>query len=108
VGSSWYQTVKLKVEEIREIGFTDIWLPPPSQSVAREGYLPTKLYVDLISFSFPGFLLVALSEYAQSLASYWSHVRNIFDATTSCVKYRSVWLIEPLNKKPIRLLKFLA
>mmetsp|Transcript_2625 Transcript_2625/g.4408 ORF Transcript_2625/g.4408 Transcript_2625/m.4408 type:complete len:583 (-) Transcript_2625:304-2052(-) len=44
VGSSWYQTVKLKVEEIREIGFTDIWLPPPSQSVAREGYLPTKLY----------------------------------------------------------------
>lgn len=44
VGSSWYQTVKEKVKDMREAGFTDIWLPPPSASVAREGYLPTKLY----------------------------------------------------------------
>jgi len=44
VGSSWYATVQSKVEDMREAGITDIWLPPPSQSVAREGYLPTKLY----------------------------------------------------------------
>lgn len=29
---------------MREAGITDIWLPPPSASVAREGYLPTRLY----------------------------------------------------------------
>ena len=28
-------------------------------------------------FSFPGFLLVPRSEYSHSLASYWSHVRNM-------------------------------
>lgn len=94
MGSSWYQTVKLKVEEIREIGFTDIWLPPPSQSVAREGYLPTKLYADLYLFLIPWLPI--------------GHTLNIFDTTTSCVKYRSVWLIEPLNEEPARLLKFLA
>jgi len=44
VSSTWYATVADKAEDMREAGFTDIWLPPPSQSVAKEGYLPTKLY----------------------------------------------------------------
>ena len=44
VTTSWYATVEKKVEDMREAGITDIWLPPPSQSVAKEGYLPTKLY----------------------------------------------------------------
>mmetsp|Transcript_20535 Transcript_20535/g.53721 ORF Transcript_20535/g.53721 Transcript_20535/m.53721 type:complete len:592 (+) Transcript_20535:187-1962(+) len=44
VSSTWYATVSDKAEDMREAGFTDIWLPPPSQSVAKEGYLPTKLY----------------------------------------------------------------
>eukprot|EP00192_Tetraselmis_astigmatica_P003233 CAMPEP_0117666486 /NCGR_PEP_ID=MMETSP0804-20121206/10405_1 /TAXON_ID=1074897 /ORGANISM="Tetraselmis astigmatica, Strain CCMP880" /LENGTH=548 /DNA_ID=CAMNT_0005474041 /DNA_START=481 /DNA_END=2127 /DNA_ORIENTATION=+ len=44
VTTSWYDTVQQRVEDMREAGITDIWLPPPSQSVAKEGYLPTKLY----------------------------------------------------------------
>jgi len=44
VTSSWYSTVEAKVEDIRKAGFSDVWLPPPSESVAKEGYLPTKLY----------------------------------------------------------------
>jgi hypothetical protein len=33
--------------------------------------------VSIGTFSVLGFLLVTRSEYSQSLASYWSHVRNI-------------------------------
>jgi hypothetical protein len=35
VGSTWYSTVKDKVKDMREAGFTDIWLPPPYQSVSQ-------------------------------------------------------------------------
>lgn len=31
-------------EEIGGAGFTHIWLPPASQSVSSEGYLPSQLY----------------------------------------------------------------
>lgn len=40
----WYDQIKLKVPELKEAGFTHIWLPPPSQSVSRQGYLPAQLY----------------------------------------------------------------
>ena len=44
VGTSWYGTLTRAVPELAEAGITDIWLPPPSNSVAREGYLPSKLF----------------------------------------------------------------
>ncbi|KAL2651929.1 hypothetical protein R1flu_020057 [Riccia fluitans] len=40
----WYDVLKEKVEELAEAGFTDVWLPPASQSVAPQGYMPGKLY----------------------------------------------------------------
>lgn len=42
--SSWYNVLKGIVDDAAEAGITDVWFPPPSQSVAPEGYLPGKLY----------------------------------------------------------------
>ncbi|BBM99917.1 alpha-amylase [Marchantia polymorpha subsp. ruderalis] len=40
----WYDIVKEKVDELADAGVTDVWLPPASQSVAPQGYMPSKLY----------------------------------------------------------------
>lgn len=40
----WYNILQKCVQEIKEAGVTHVWLPPPSQSVAAEGYLPSVLY----------------------------------------------------------------
>eukprot|EP00929_Paragymnodinium_shiwhaense_P012461 TRINITY_DN11967_c0_g1_i1.p1 TRINITY_DN11967_c0_g1~~TRINITY_DN11967_c0_g1_i1.p1 ORF type:complete len:1741 (-),score=483.75 TRINITY_DN11967_c0_g1_i1:336-5558(-) len=40
----WYGTVKSKVKMLSEMGVTDVWLPPCSQSVAPQGYLPSRLF----------------------------------------------------------------
>ncbi|KAF6262946.1 glycoside hydrolase superfamily [Scenedesmus sp. NREL 46B-D3] len=40
----WYNNIKQKIPEIQGAGFTHIWLPPPSQSVSPEGYMPGQLY----------------------------------------------------------------
>ncbi|XP_037436763.1 alpha-amylase AMY3 [Triticum dicoccoides] len=40
----WYKFMQGKVEEIASTGATHVWLPPPSQSVSPEGYLPGQLY----------------------------------------------------------------
>lgn len=40
----WYNIIRKVVPDIKAAGFTHVWLPPPSQSVSREGYLPTELY----------------------------------------------------------------
>jgi len=40
----WYGVVESKVGILEEMGVTDIWLPPPSQSVAPQGYLPSRLF----------------------------------------------------------------
>lgn len=40
----WYNFVKTKIPELKAIGFTHAWLPPPSQSVAPQGYMPGQLY----------------------------------------------------------------
>lgn len=42
--SSWYNVLRGIVDDAAEAGITDVWFPPPSQSVAPEGYLPGRLY----------------------------------------------------------------
>jgi len=41
---SWYRIVRENAPAIRDAGFDYIWLPPPSQSAAPEGYLPSQWY----------------------------------------------------------------
>mmetsp|Transcript_115692 Transcript_115692/g.258563 ORF Transcript_115692/g.258563 Transcript_115692/m.258563 type:complete len:675 (-) Transcript_115692:100-2124(-) len=43
-GGNWYGVVGSKVDMLAEMGVTDIWLPPVSQSVAPQGYLPSQLF----------------------------------------------------------------
>jgi len=40
----WYQELKGQVDEIADYGFTLVWLPPPTDSVSSEGYMPRDLY----------------------------------------------------------------
>lgn len=40
----WYKIIKDNVKEIKKGGFTHVWFPPPSESVAPQGYLPGELY----------------------------------------------------------------
>ena len=48
-GKSWYEVLTSQAPEIAKAGFTSIWMPPPTKSVSKQGYLPTDLY-DLNSF----------------------------------------------------------
>lgn len=41
---SWYRKLEAQADEIAEAGFTAVWLPPPSDSVSAQGYLPRDLY----------------------------------------------------------------
>nr|AAA32928.1 alpha-amylase 2 [Hordeum vulgare] len=40
----WYNMMLGKVDDIAAAGVTHVWLPPPSYSVAGEGYMPGRLY----------------------------------------------------------------
>lgn len=40
----WYTELKEKAKELSSLGFTIIWLPPPTESVSPEGYMPKDLY----------------------------------------------------------------
>ncbi|XP_050236433.1 alpha-amylase 3, chloroplastic isoform X2 [Mercurialis annua] len=40
----WYIELNEKALEIASLGFTVIWLPPPTESVSPEGYMPKDLY----------------------------------------------------------------
>nr|AHI58937.1 alpha-amylase 3 [Boehmeria nivea] len=40
----WYMDIKEKAKELSSLGFTTIWLPPPTESVSPEGYMPKDLY----------------------------------------------------------------
>ncbi|XP_050872672.1 alpha-amylase 3, chloroplastic [Lathyrus oleraceus] len=40
----WYMELKEKAAELSSLGFTVIWLPPPTDSVSPEGYMPRDLY----------------------------------------------------------------
>ncbi|GIL50540.1 hypothetical protein Vafri_6713 [Volvox africanus] len=41
---NWYGTVLNKVQDIKAAGVSHLWLPPPSQSVSPQGYMPGQLY----------------------------------------------------------------
>ncbi|XP_030543703.1 alpha-amylase 3, chloroplastic [Rhodamnia argentea] len=40
----WYNELKEKASQLASLGFTVVWLPPPTDSVSPEGYMPTDLY----------------------------------------------------------------
>lgn len=40
----WYLELEEKAEQLASLGFTVIWLPPPTESVSPEGYMPRDLY----------------------------------------------------------------
>jgi alpha-amylase len=48
-GRTWYEVLTSQAPDIAKAGFTSIWMPPPTKSVSKQGYLPTDLY-DLNSF----------------------------------------------------------
>ncbi len=40
----WYEHVRSRAEEFAKLGFTAIWMPPPTQSVSKQvrNWCPTK------------------------------------------------------------------
>lgn len=40
----WYMELKERASELSSLGFTVIWLPPPTESISSEGYMPKDLY----------------------------------------------------------------
>lgn len=40
----WYTDLSSKASELSSLGFTTVWLPPPTESVSPEGYMPKDLY----------------------------------------------------------------
>ncbi|MEW5302344.1 MAG: hypothetical protein WDW36_005141 [Sanguina aurantia] len=40
----FYNAERARLPAIKEAGITHMWLPPPSQSVSPQGYMPTQLY----------------------------------------------------------------
>ena len=40
----WYGIVEAKASDISKAGFTGVWMPPASHSIAPQGYLPSDLY----------------------------------------------------------------
>ncbi|WIA40821.1 hypothetical protein OEZ86_004498 [Tetradesmus obliquus] len=41
---NWYKTIQSKLDDIKALTATHVWLPPPSQSVSDQGYMPGQLY----------------------------------------------------------------
>ena len=41
---NWYKVLMEQCSEFAEAGFTALWLPPPTDSVSPQGYLPRDLY----------------------------------------------------------------
>ncbi|EAY93980.1 hypothetical protein OsI_15756 [Oryza sativa Indica Group] len=41
---NWWRNLEEKVVDLAQSGFTSAWLPPPTQSLSPEGYLPQNLY----------------------------------------------------------------
>ena len=41
---NWYAKLKEVAPEVSELGATHIWFPPPSRSLAKQGYLPLDYY----------------------------------------------------------------
>ncbi|XP_045799013.1 uncharacterized protein LOC123893134 isoform X2 [Trifolium pratense] len=40
----WYQELASKASDLSKCGVTAVWLPPPTESVAPQGYMPSDLY----------------------------------------------------------------
>ncbi|KAK1437766.1 hypothetical protein QVD17_03564 [Tagetes erecta] len=40
----WYVELEGKAAELASLGFTVVWLPPPTESISPEGYMPRDLY----------------------------------------------------------------
>lgn len=40
----WYKELMEKASQLASLGFTVVWLPPPTDSVSPEGYMPRDLY----------------------------------------------------------------
>jgi alpha-amylase len=40
---NWYGVLRSKAVDLKTMGFTHVWFPPPSDSAAKEGYLPRQL-----------------------------------------------------------------
>ncbi|KAK9119417.1 hypothetical protein Scep_017510 [Stephania cephalantha] len=40
----WYMELNEKAAELAALGFSVVWLPPPTESVSPEGYMPKDLY----------------------------------------------------------------
>jgi len=43
-GQSWYDVLDANKQAIKDAGIDVIWMPPPSNSAAPQGYLPRELY----------------------------------------------------------------
>lgn len=43
-GKVWYEHLLDRLDEFSAAGYTSIWLPPPTESVSLQGYLPLDLY----------------------------------------------------------------
>ena len=41
---SWWEHLRRRVDEVQALGFSTVWLPPPTQSVSPQGYMPCDLY----------------------------------------------------------------
>lgn len=42
---NWYNTLGGKAADIKSLGITHVWFPPPSDSAASQGYLPRQLNI---------------------------------------------------------------
>lgn len=42
---NWYGTLQGKAGDMKNLGITHVWFPPPSDAASREGYLPRQLNV---------------------------------------------------------------
>lgn len=40
----WYNSLGQQIDAIADAGFTVVWLPPPTDSVSAQGYMPRDLY----------------------------------------------------------------
>lgn len=43
-GGDWYSVVQESIPKMLQLGITDVWLPPPSESVDKQGYMPGRLF----------------------------------------------------------------
>jgi glycosidase len=60
---SYWRWLTSRVASIAKLGVTHVWLPPPSQSVSPEGYLPGRLFnLDLSSYGTKADLVTLTSE----------------------------------------------